>query len=79
MVPRIFKSRQGFFRGKVKVKSKQSHRQGGQCSKKLLVWFSQGKLKDKNQLIQDKSTAVGVFFSKNIKKSRQGFLSEKLR
>ncbi|KAI4472673.1 hypothetical protein M0802_016587 [Mischocyttarus mexicanus] len=35
--------RQGFLRKKrqVKVKSKQSDRQEGQGSKKLLVWFSQ--------------------------------------
>ncbi|KAI4472845.1 hypothetical protein M0802_016477 [Mischocyttarus mexicanus] len=33
---------------------------------------------DKTWVIQDKSTTVGVFVSKNIKRSRQGFLSEKL-
>ncbi|KAI4473815.1 hypothetical protein M0802_015931 [Mischocyttarus mexicanus] len=52
---------------------------GGQGSKKLSVLFSQGKLKDKTRLIQDKSTTVGVFFSKTIKRLRQGFLSEKIR
>ncbi|KAI4479454.1 hypothetical protein M0802_014382 [Mischocyttarus mexicanus] len=55
----------------VKVKSKQSNRQGGQGSKKLLVKFSQGQLKEKTRLILDKSTTVGVFFSKNIKSLRQ--------
>ncbi|KAI4474362.1 hypothetical protein M0802_015643 [Mischocyttarus mexicanus] len=61
------KLRSGFFQRKVKVKPKQSDRQGGQGSKKLLVQFSQGKLKDKKRLIQNKSTAAGVFLVKTLK------------
>ncbi|KAI4472281.1 hypothetical protein M0802_016981, partial [Mischocyttarus mexicanus] len=68
-----------FSQQKVKVKSKQSDRQGVLGSQKLLVWFSQGYLKDKTREIQDKTRTVGVFFSENIKILRQDFLSEKLR
>ncbi|KAI4475726.1 hypothetical protein M0802_015050 [Mischocyttarus mexicanus] len=46
---------------KVKVKKKQSNKQKGQVSKKILVQFSQGLLKDKRRLIQNKSTTVIVF------------------
>ncbi|KAI4473301.1 hypothetical protein M0802_016190 [Mischocyttarus mexicanus] len=70
---------QGFPQQKVKVKTKQRDRQGGEWAKKLLVWLSQSLLKDKTRLIQDKSTTFRVLFSKNIKRLRQGFLSEKLR
>ncbi|KAI4473112.1 hypothetical protein M0802_016304 [Mischocyttarus mexicanus] len=40
--------------------------------------FSQGELKDKTRLVQDKSTTVRVYFSNNIERTRQGFLSKKL-
>ncbi|KAI4472500.1 hypothetical protein M0802_016762 [Mischocyttarus mexicanus] len=52
----------------VKVKSKKSDRQGGQ-----------GYLNGKTRLIQDKSTKIGVFFSKIIKRLPQDFLNEELR
>ncbi|KAI4473183.1 hypothetical protein M0802_016270 [Mischocyttarus mexicanus] len=63
---------------KVKEKSKQSDRQKGSGSKKILVWFSHGLLKDKTRFFQDKSLPVVVFVTKNIKRLRQGFLSKKL-
>ncbi|KAI4472385.1 hypothetical protein M0802_016877 [Mischocyttarus mexicanus] len=66
-------------RRKVKENSKQSERQGDSGSKKLFVWFSHGKLNDKTRFIQYKSLTLAVFVNKNIKRSRQGFLSEKLR
>ncbi|KAI4473502.1 hypothetical protein M0802_016083 [Mischocyttarus mexicanus] len=34
---------------------------------------------DKTRFIQDTSTTVGVFLSKNNKRSHQGFLSKMLR
>ncbi|KAI4473723.1 hypothetical protein M0802_015968 [Mischocyttarus mexicanus] len=46
LVQNFKRLRQGFTQRKVKVKSKQRNRQGGQGSKKLLVWFSQGLLKN---------------------------------
>ncbi|KAI4472570.1 hypothetical protein M0802_016692 [Mischocyttarus mexicanus] len=68
----------GFSQRKVNVKAKQNDRQRSQGSKKLLVQFSQALLKNKKRLIKDRSTTVGVYFSKNIKRLLQGFLSEKL-
>ncbi|KAI4481262.1 hypothetical protein M0802_013998 [Mischocyttarus mexicanus] len=77
---RVFSAKsEGFSLRKVKVKSKQKDRKRGIGSKKHLVWFIPGYLKDKTHLIQDKSATVGVFLSKYIKKLRQDFLSEKLR
>ncbi|KAI4475073.1 hypothetical protein M0802_015300 [Mischocyttarus mexicanus] len=75
----LVKVASGFSQRKVKVKAKQSDRQGGQGSKNLLVQFSQGYLKDKKRLIPDESTTARVFLSKNFKRLRQGFFREKLR
>ncbi|KAI4473374.1 hypothetical protein M0802_016153 [Mischocyttarus mexicanus] len=45
----------------------------------MRMWANDVRSKLTIQLIQDKSTTVRVYFSNNIEKTCQGFLSKKLR
>ncbi|KAI4473270.1 hypothetical protein M0802_016209 [Mischocyttarus mexicanus] len=74
--------RQGFLSEKFRINQHQLDFFLVQALKVRVMVFSaksEGYLKDKTRFSQDKSTTVGVFLSKNFKKSRQGFLSEKLK